>query len=92
MGKAEEMNDKVNAMSAQTEASKLLEQALMQMDGIISGKLSYYIGVPIFNSIFYLHNFYLFYQITRMIMTHYRASFYCEILISYRCKIISLGF
>ncbi|KAG5888269.1 hypothetical protein JTB14_025189 [Gonioctena quinquepunctata] len=31
------MSDKVPGVSPQTEASKLLEQALMQMDGIISG-------------------------------------------------------
>lgn len=37
MGKAEQMSDNVPGMSPQTEASKLLEQALMQMDGIISG-------------------------------------------------------
>ncbi|CAG9860943.1 unnamed protein product [Phyllotreta striolata] len=37
MGKVEGTNNKVPAISAQNEASKLLEQALMQMDGIISG-------------------------------------------------------
>lgn len=38
MGKAEQVNDKVlPGLSPQTEASKLLEQALLQMDGIISG-------------------------------------------------------
>lgn len=36
MGKAEKHND-VPGLSSQTEASKLLEAALMQMDGIISG-------------------------------------------------------
>lgn len=36
MGKAEKNND-VAGYSAQHEASKLLEAALMQMDGIISG-------------------------------------------------------
>lgn len=38
MGKPEQPNEKVPGMSPQTEASKLLEQALQQMDGIISGK------------------------------------------------------
>ncbi|XP_049825983.1 uncharacterized protein LOC109598110 isoform X1 [Aethina tumida] len=37
MGKAEQINDNVPGLSPQNEASKLLEQALMQMDGIISG-------------------------------------------------------
>nr|CAH7752977.1 unnamed protein product [Callosobruchus chinensis] len=37
MGKTEKSGDNVPGMSPQTEASKLLEQALMQMDGIISG-------------------------------------------------------
>lgn len=40
MGKVEQMSDCVPGMSPQTEASKLLEQALMQMDGIISGNSS----------------------------------------------------
>lgn len=37
MGKADQIRDNVPGLSPQTEASKLLEQALMQMDGIISG-------------------------------------------------------
>ncbi|KAF7265503.1 hypothetical protein GWI33_021077 [Rhynchophorus ferrugineus] len=37
MGKSDKMSDNVPGISPQTEASKLLEQALMQMDGIISG-------------------------------------------------------
>jgi hypothetical protein len=40
MGKAEQANENVPGLSPQTEASKLLEQALMQMDGIISGNTS----------------------------------------------------
>ncbi|RZC39881.1 hypothetical protein BDFB_006721 [Asbolus verrucosus] len=40
MGKAEQLSDNVPGLSPQTEASKLLEQALMQMDGIISGNTS----------------------------------------------------
>lgn len=36
MGKADKTND-VPGISPQNEASKLLEQALIQMDGIISG-------------------------------------------------------
>lgn len=38
MGKADQISDNVPGLSPQTEASKLLEQALIQMDGIISGK------------------------------------------------------
>lgn len=37
MGKAEQNAENVPGISPQNEASKLLEQALMQMDGIISG-------------------------------------------------------
>lgn len=37
MGKAERLNVGAPGMSPQTEASKLLEAALLQMDGIISG-------------------------------------------------------
>lgn len=37
MGKPEQNNEGVPGISPQTEASKLLEQALLQMDGIISG-------------------------------------------------------
>ncbi|ERL92870.1 hypothetical protein D910_10176, partial [Dendroctonus ponderosae] len=37
MGKADKISDNMPGLSPQTEASKLLEQALMQMDGIISG-------------------------------------------------------
>lgn len=36
MGKADKSND-LPGISPQNEASKLLEQALIQMDGIISG-------------------------------------------------------
>lgn len=43
MGKSDKMSDNVPGISPQTEASKLLEQALMQMDGIISGKVSIFI-------------------------------------------------
>lgn len=38
MGKSQPLSDSVPGLSPQTEASKLLEQALMQMDGIISGR------------------------------------------------------
>lgn len=38
MGKSEQGSDGVPGISPDTEASKLLEAALMQMDGIISGK------------------------------------------------------
>ncbi|KAK9704442.1 hypothetical protein QE152_g28321 [Popillia japonica] len=37
MGKSEQGSDGVPGISPDTEASKLLEAALMQMDGIISG-------------------------------------------------------
>ncbi|KAL1489667.1 hypothetical protein ABEB36_013609 [Hypothenemus hampei] len=37
MGKADQISDNIAGLSPQSEASKLLEQALMQMDGIISG-------------------------------------------------------
>lgn len=40
MGKVEQHNEGVPDISPQTEASKLLEAALLQMDGIISGLLS----------------------------------------------------
>lgn len=40
MGKAEQLNSGVPEISPQTEASKLLEAALLQMDGIISGIIS----------------------------------------------------
>jgi hypothetical protein len=43
MGKAEDHRDARPglAMSPQAEASKMLEAALQQMDGIISGRISY---------------------------------------------------
>ncbi|XP_066147703.1 uncharacterized protein [Euwallacea fornicatus] len=37
MGKSDQTGENMPGLSPQTEASKLLEQALMQMDGIISG-------------------------------------------------------
>ncbi|XP_050300676.1 uncharacterized protein LOC126739164 [Anthonomus grandis grandis] len=37
MGKPDQIGENMPGLSPQTEASKLLEQALMQMDGIISG-------------------------------------------------------
>lgn len=37
MGKSEQGSDGVPGISPENEASKLLEAALMQMDGIISG-------------------------------------------------------
>lgn len=37
MGKSDQLGDGIPGLSPQTEASKLLEAALMQMDGIISG-------------------------------------------------------
>uniref|UniRef100_A0A1Y1LCX5 SAM domain-containing protein n=1 Tax=Photinus pyralis TaxID=7054 RepID=A0A1Y1LCX5_PHOPY len=40
MGKVEQHNEGVPEISPQTEASKLLEAALLQMDGIISGNIS----------------------------------------------------
>lgn len=40
MGKPELPSENVPGMSPQTEASKLLEQALQQMDGIISGEIA----------------------------------------------------
>ncbi|KAK4886827.1 hypothetical protein RN001_003098 [Aquatica leii] len=39
MGKVEQHNEGVPEISPQTEASKLLEAALLQMDGIISGNI-----------------------------------------------------
>lgn len=47
MGKAEKNTEGVPGISPQTEASKLLEQALLQMDGIISGLTYYYIHTSI---------------------------------------------
>ncbi|CAH0561286.1 unnamed protein product [Brassicogethes aeneus] len=37
MGKSEQISENVPGLSPQNEASKLLEQALLQMDGIIMG-------------------------------------------------------
>lgn len=42
MGKAEKNSEGMPGISPQTEASKLLEQALLQMDGIISGLQLFY--------------------------------------------------
>jgi len=43
MGKPDhQVPDNMPGLSPQTEASKLLEQALMQMDGIISGKPAFW--------------------------------------------------
>lgn len=45
MGKVEKHNEGVPSISPQTEASKLLEAALLQMDGIISGRCTCFVYI-----------------------------------------------